>query len=150
MKPLTIITDTREQNPYLFSNIDPKPNVIHKGLPTGDYTLQGYESQIIIERKSKGDLFGSFGQGRDRLRREFARLSEFDYAALVIECSLSDIFVKPPPYTKMNPKSIFRTLLSWSVRYNVHAWTPPDRVFAEKLTYILLAQYFRHHPPKEV
>ncbi len=150
MEPLTIIVDTREQVPFIFSSIEPKPNVIYKGLPTGDYTLQGYESQVIIERKSKPDLFGSCGQGRDRLRREFARLSEFDYAALVIECSLADIFLKPPTYTKMNPKSIFRTLLSWSIRYGVHVWTPPDRVFAEKLTYILLAQYFRQHSLKEV
>jgi ERCC4-type nuclease len=141
---MEIIIDTREQNPYIFTNIKPKPKIIYKGLKTGDYSISGFEqSGISIERKSLSDLFGSVGGGRKRFENEFKRLSKFDYPALILEGGLNDIFLNPPGHTKMNPKSVFRTLLSWSIRYGVYIWTPPDRVFAEKLTYLLLEKYHK-------
>jgi len=137
-----IIIDSREQAAYTFANIKPKPTIIYKGLSTGDYSLDGYENKITIERKTLADLFGSTGQGRDRFEREFERLSSFDYAALVIEAGLGDIFKRPPVYSKMNPKAVFRTLLVWSIRYDVHVWPCPDRAFAARLTYLLLGKYY--------
>jgi len=136
--------DTNEQLPYTFHNIKPKPKTINKWMKTGDYGLVGYESEICIERKGGGlsDLFLSVGKGRERFKREFERMQSFKYAALVIEANLGDIFLNPPEFSSMNPKSVFRTILSWSIRYNVHIWACPDRNFAEKLTYLLLKRYY--------
>jgi len=137
-----IIIDTREQNAFTFTSISPRPKIKYQGLSTGDYSVIGYEDQITIERKSLPDLFGSFGKGRKRLRSEFERMAEYDYAAIVIEQSLSDIFQNPPPSSQMNPKAVFRSLLSWSMKYHVYCWPAPDRVFAERMTYLLLKSYY--------
>ena len=143
MTDFTIIVDTRENLSYSFANIKPKPKLVYQGLKTGDYSLVGFEdSGITIERKEKSDLFGSVGGGRKRFQNEFRRLSKFEYAALVIECSLGDIFLKPPQHSQMKPKIVLRTLLSWSIRYNVHIWACPDRNFAERLTYLLLKRWY--------
>lgn len=139
-----IVVDTREQNAYHFTHIKPyAPWVIYKALSTGDYSIEGYEDRITIERKSLSDLFGSTGQGRERFEREFERLAKYEYAALVIEGSLSDIFQRPPVYSKMNSKAVFHTLISWSVYYKVCIWNAPDRTFAEKLTYYLLEKWWK-------
>ena len=141
---MKIIIDTREQNPFTFSRIKPRPEIIYRGLQTGDYSIDGYESRIVIERKSLVDLFSSVGRGRDRLEREFERMSSYDYAALVIEGDLRTIFKNPPYQSAMQPKAVFRTLLSWSMKYGVYVWPCPGRAFAEKTTYLLLDFWYRH------
>jgi len=138
-----IVCDTREQAAYTFSSIKPRPEIIYKGLQTGDYSIEGYEDRITCERKSLQDLFGSAGQGRERFEREFERLSKFEYAALVIEAGLGDIFKNPPEHSQMLPKAVFRTLVSWSIRYGVHVWNAPDRTFSEKLTYLILEKWYQ-------
>jgi ERCC4-type nuclease len=141
---MKIIIDTHETNAFSFASITPRPEVIFRRLLTGDYSIDGYESRITIERKSLPDLFGSTGNYRQRFEREFDRMRSFDYAALVIEADLRTIIQKPPEYSDMNPKAVFRTLLSWSMKYGVKVWPCPDRVFAEKTTFLLLDFWYRH------
>ena len=96
--PATVIVDTREQTPFHFLNIDPWPivPVSHATLKTGDYSLRGYESRLTIERKSIGDFLGSISADRDRFEREFERMAEMEFAAVVIEGELSDSGYKIP------------------------------------------------------
>jgi len=63
--PFTIICDSREQLPYEFSGMEwgagetcVVPTVV-RGLAQGDYSIQGLEDRIAIERKSLDDLYGS-------------------------------------------------------------------------------------------
>ena len=53
----TIIVDTRENLPYLFHGYT--CGMKRSGLKTGDYSIEGYESAICIERKSKEDLYSN-------------------------------------------------------------------------------------------
>lgn len=139
----TIIIDTREQRPYTFQNIKPEPpETVMQGLKTGDYSVAGLEDRICIERKSMADLFGSVGNGRKRFEREMERLSTFDYAAIVIESDIKTWFMNPPGRSKMNPRSVFRTIIAWSQRYGVHVWPMWDRPSAEKVTYLILKRYY--------
>jgi len=138
-----VVIDSREQQPYTFQNIKPEPpETIRRGLKTGDYSISGLENKICIERKSLIDLFGSVGTGRIRLEAEFERMQSFDYAALVIESDLSSIFTNPPGRSKMNPKAVFRTLISWSIKYNVCIWPCWNREAAERVTYLLLKSFY--------
>ena len=92
----TILVDTREQRPYQF------PRQVVATLPTGDYSLvvksaAGTQQHgIVVERKTKEDLFSSLGQRRARFEREMQRMAGYDYAALVIEATLDDLLRKPP------------------------------------------------------
>jgi len=146
--PFVIIRDTREQQGFSFNHeflgIIETPTVKSGTLKTGDYSLEGFESKLTIERKSLVDLFGSCGKnGRDRFEREFIRMAEFEYAALVIEADWTTIYKSPPQRSKLNPKNILRTLTAWHMRYNVHLWPCPSRKFAEKTTYLLLDRFYR-------
>ncbi len=142
-----IISDTREQKPFHFRKntlkIAETPIVERTALKTGDYSLKNFEDQICVERKSVTDLFGSCGKGRARFEREFQRMSEFEYAALVIEVDWLSIYKRPPSRSKMKPKQILRTLMAWHMRYQVHIWPCPNRRFAEKITYLLLDRFYR-------
>ena len=140
-----ILIDSREQKPYLFNNIKPlPPKTKIVGLKTGDYSLENFQDKICVERKEKSDLFNSIGKGRKRLEAEFERMSEMDYAVLLIESSLAGIFTNPPSRSKMNPKAVFRTLISWSQKYNVHVWPMWNREASERVTYLILKQFYTH------
>ena len=144
-QPFIIAVDTREQRPYTFQNIKPSPAIVVQTLQTGDYSIAGLDNLVCVERKSLADLFSSVGTGRERFEREMVRMSKMDYAALVVESSLSGIFVNPPSRSKMNPRAVFRTLLSWSVKYNVHVWPAWAREASEKITYILLKNFYDNY-----
>ena len=143
MSKFIITIDTREQRPYTFQNIKSEPpETITQGLSTGDYSVVGFEDKVCVERKSLPDLFSSVGTGRARFEREMIRMSEMQYAALVIESSLAGIFTNPPARSKMNPKSVFRTLIAWSQRHNVHVWPMWNREAAERVTYLILKRFY--------
>jgi len=68
----TIIIDEQERNHgHMYTFPGQKTKVKH--LTTGDYSIEGCEHLVSVERKSHGDLCGSLGGGRDRLEREFQR-----------------------------------------------------------------------------
>jgi len=142
MKDFAIVVDTREQKPFTFHKISPKPKVIHKGLKTGDYSLNGYEQRICIERKSLPDLYSSFGKERARFEKECYRMSLFDYAAIVCEADWNTILRCPPSRSKLHPKSLFSSIVAWSQRYNIHFIPSPNRIFAERITYRMLERFY--------
>jgi ERCC4-type nuclease len=140
-----IIIDSNEQLPYDFSLIDPQPKTIRRKLKTGDYSLEGFENRVCVERKTAADLFGSMGRGRVNLEKEFQRMASFDFAAFMIEDDWTNILKNPPVYSQMNPRAVFRTCLAWAVKYGVHVVWGHRREHAEKITYILLENFLKYH-----
>lgn len=158
-QPLTVIIDTREQRPVLFDKVgDPKFQGLQiewGTLHTGDYSIKGMHSpdcehSITIERKSLPDLFGSAGRGRDRLEREFIRMAEFDHAEFVVESDLRTIFQDPPVSSQMLPKSVYRTILAFSQRYNVKPWFCPNRSFTEQHIFLTLKRFHDDRQPEGI
>lgn len=146
-----ILIDSREQLPFFLDRIGdpnfPGLQIEFLGLQTGDYSLEGMSDpsclhSVVVERKSISDLFQSTGKGRARFEREYARMSKFDHAALIVEADLKTVFNNPPPLSQMLPKSVFRSILAWSQRYGVHPWFCPNRQFAEKTTFLLLQRFW--------
>ena len=135
--PYRVVIDTREKIPYEFSNS------IRKALTAGDYSLEGLEHSIAIERKSKADIYSTISQHRERFIRELEKLSKFQYAAIIIESSFK-AFTIPPQYSQLHPNAAVGSLLTWSVRYNIHIHFPGDREMGNKLTTQLLEKYWRH------
>ncbi len=118
--------------------------VVVEGLPAGDYSIRGYGERIAIERKSKADLFGTLGQGRDRFVRELDRLNAYDFAAVVVEAELSEILTDPPAHTSLSPKTITRSVIAWQQRFpRVHWAFLPGRAAAEVWAYRVLDRFWR-------
>jgi hypothetical protein len=113
-------------------------------LPTGDYSLEGYESQIAVERKSLADLYGTISQGRDRFQRELERLDAMECAAVVIEAGWQHILSNPPDYSKLPPKIVFRSLIAWQQKFRrVHWWPVEGRRLAEVTTLRVMEYFWR-------
>jgi hypothetical protein len=152
--PFTIVVDTREGAPWYFKGFTAdadKKNLplviptITRGLRTGDYSIDGFEDEVCVERKSVADLYMSVSAERDRFEREFNRMSSMRHCDVVVEGDLLEICTKPPPRTKVLPKTVVRTAFSWSMKYpNVHWWFCPSRDWAEKACFHLLRMYWEN------
>jgi len=136
MAEVTLICDTREQNPYIF-----RTRSIRKKLTTGDYSVLDYEDRIAIEKKELDDLIGCLTGGRDRFERELARGVAMDYFAVVVECSFSDI-VSGNYRSKMTPKSAIQSILAFSVRYRLPFFFTENRQYSARVTESLLLKYW--------
>jgi hypothetical protein len=132
-----LCTDSRRQYRRLVVPL------VHRYLPTGDYTIEGFEEEVTVERKSLGDLYATLGQGRRRFEREHQRMAAMQFAAVVIEAEWSTILGQPPPRSALNPKTIVRTAMAWSQRYGVHWWCLPGRWAAEQAAFRLLQKFFQ-------
>jgi len=130
----TIIIDSREQKPYRFKR------AIVKNLKAGDYSVAGLEDKITIERKTKSDAYGTIGKGRKRFKKELENLINYDYKAIVVECSLAD-FLKSPVFSKLSPRSAINSLISWNIKYKVNIFFASNRKLARALVYRLLQKY---------
>jgi ERCC4-type nuclease len=140
------VIDTREQAPFAFRGIvggrgrELEVVTCRAGLRTGDYSVEGLEDAVAVERKSKTDLYGTVGRGRARFERELERLAAMPAPALVIECDLASL-LRAPERSRVSPSSVLNSLIAWSVRHRIPVWPCPGRRFAEILTFRLLDHY---------
>ena len=146
---MQIIVDTREQSPYTFAAITPPPETTRATLRTGDYSLDGLQDKIAVERKSLSDFLGSVGSGRARFVRELERGALMDYFAVVIEAQWPEIIAEiKRNHPKMSSKSVFASVVAWSQRYRVHFFPCPSRAFAEVTTLRILQRYWIDYEQK--
>lgn len=151
--PGVVLIDTREQRPYTFAglNADAKdgggelaiPTRVET-LPSGDYSLAGYADRVAVERKSLADLYGTLGKGRDRFVRELDRLNAMEWACVVVEAEWSTILADPPERSRLNPKTVWRSVLAWMQRYpRVHWLTVAGRDMGQVATFRVLERFLR-------
>jgi len=152
--PFTVVYDDREGLPFRFESIKADADQHHRPIAvqrkcrrliTGDYTIEGFESLVCVERKSLFDLFQTLGQGRSNFKEEHRRMSMMRTACVVIEAPWNEILFNPPAYSDLVPKTIWRTAISWSIRYGVPWYAMPNRSAAESWTYRFLEMFYRHH-----
>jgi len=91
-EPVRIIIDTREQESYSF---DPRiAAVVRRELPAGDYSVEGLEERVAVERKSLDDFVSTVIHSRERFREELRRLGGYRAACVVVEAGLDAIVEK--------------------------------------------------------
>ena len=134
-----IVVDTREQTPFPLVDYE----TVVKGLKSGDYSLEGYEDYVAVERKSHSDAYGCVGASRTRFEVCLERLSALDRACIVIECGLSD-FAVPPRRTKVDARMAVGSYISWSVKYRIPVYWCDSREYAERVTVRFLAGWMKH------
>jgi len=142
-RPYTLIVDSREQSSYDFRDIEANKaegggTIVVKtkrdGLKTGDYSIEGFEDKISVERKEISDLFNCVGGDRDRFERQLFRLNELDHGFVVVEADWARI-MRGVERSKLDPKTVSRSVIGWQQRKefrNVHWWMAPGKRFAEK------------------
>jgi ERCC4-type nuclease len=91
-KPVVLV-DTREKEP--FTLLVNHPNWIggerRATLKTGDYTVEGMESLLALERKNLADIVACTVANRRRFLASCGRLAKFRWKAILIEASYEDL-----------------------------------------------------------
>ncbi len=90
-KPVVLI-DTREKTPFDFTGFR---NWIAgqkaKTLKVGDYSIEGMEKLLVLERKTLTDVITTLMQQRTRFFKMCEQMTKYRWRALLIEASYEDI-----------------------------------------------------------
>lgn len=88
---IPIIVDTREKQP-LFLHDNKDFIVTSAALKTGDYTIDGLDKLVVIERKkSANELYANFTKYRKRFYAEIDRMQEYRFRFIVIESTWAEL-----------------------------------------------------------
>ena len=121
---ITIVVDTREQEPYPFDSEG--VTATRRALPAGDYSLDGWEDQVAVERKTLEDLVSTVIRFRERFRTELERLAGYSSACIVVEANLSDILARRYR-SGAHPNAVLGSVLSIVVDFRVPVFFCSDR-----------------------
>ncbi len=134
-KPVIVI-DTREQRPYGFSE-ETVAGSVRKALPAGDYSVEGFETAIAVERKTLADYISSMIHARDRFTRELHTLREYSFAWIIVEASLDDL-LRGNYASRAHPSSLLGLTSMIMTTYRIPVLFAHDRPCARTLTETLL------------
>jgi DNA excision repair protein ERCC-4 len=138
---MRILIDSREQAPYRFADYD--VDLETAALPTGDYSLPGFQDRVSIERKELNDLIGCLMNGnRERFEKELYRGSSYDVFVVVIEGSMADV-AEGGYRSAMKPHAAMQSIIALGVRYRVPFVWCGTRAAAEYFTFWTLQKYIR-------
>lgn len=130
---MRVVVDTREQQPWTFE--DPACGAIETTrakLEAGDYSVEGLERRVSIERKSLGDWVGTVIRDRARFYRELAALRAYEFRAVIIEAGVREILAGR--YASATPpKSVLGFVAEVAVRQAVPVYLAGTRAEAQVL-----------------
>lgn len=138
MKPVILI-DTREQTPWSFSEAVETRTAT---LATGDYSLAGFEDDVVIERKTLGDLLGSITHERERFVRELRRMRSARLAVLIVEASWGDVIGRRYA-ADVHPNAVMGSLAAFAVKHGVNVVMAGDRETAAVIAERMLMNFAR-------
>ncbi len=116
----TIVVDSREQTPLIFSRLAARylRGEEGEGLTSGDYSISGLEDQFAIERKSVADLVASVTRERDRFSRELHRLRGYRFARVVVTGTRAQI-AAGEYRSRANPVAVLHSISALEARYGI-------------------------------
>jgi ERCC4-type nuclease len=119
----TIIIDTREQQPWSFEHY----TTANRKLDTGDYSIEGLEDVICIERKkSINEIANNITESR--FIDVVDRMSKFKYAFMLLEFNLEQVLNYPIGSNlprrlwgkiKITPAFIMKHILELQLNHNI-------------------------------
>lgn len=132
----TVIKDTREKEGkgWTFSADDYCLGTLQEKLPSGDYSIQGYTDQFVVERKATtAELCTNIYE--KRWEKELDRLDQIVHSFLIFEFSYQNICEFPVNSTipsrlwykvKMSSDFMQKCISKWSINHKCKIF------FAEK------------------
>jgi ERCC4-type nuclease len=148
-KPIVLV-DTREREP--FPLFEYHPNWIggerRVALKTGDYTVEGMETLLCLERKSLADLVACTVTYRRRFLTACGRLARFPWKAILIEATLEDIkgsFESVDYPLGVHPNAVCGTLDAIEAKFGIPVlYTSADRDLATDRAASWLSKHFTY------
>jgi ERCC4-type nuclease len=143
----TIIVDTREQQPWTFDHYA----VAKRKLDTGDYSIEGLESVLAIERKkSVSEIANNITESR--FQDVVERLSQLKHSFILFEFDLEDVLVYPIGSSlpkkmwnkiRVTPAFIMKHILELQLNHNIKIVFCGSASNAEKMAeYIMKKIYY--------
>lgn len=142
----TIIVDTREQQPWEFREFATSK----AKLDTGDYSIEGMENVIAIERKKSVSEFAN-NITESRFTDVIMRMSNIKYSYLLLEFNLQDVLIYPVGSNvprkmwskiRISPGFILKNLLDLELKHNISVQFCGDADNAEKLAETILKKVY--------
>ncbi len=131
-----VIVDTREQRPWTFEGLAGVSTKVAT-LDAGDYSVEGLEHRVAIERKSLDDWTGTVLRDRARFYRELERLRGYAFRCVVIEASVRQI--QERRYTsEVHPLAVLGFVAEVSVAQAVPVYLGGSRAESQVLAGCLL------------
>ncbi len=122
----TVIVDTREQQPWSFT----KYATASRKLDTGDYSIEGFEDILAIERKkSINEVANNIVESR--FVDVIERMSNYKYAYFLLEFNIGDVLDYPIGSSlprkmwnkiRIKPAFIMKHILEWQLKYNIQVF----------------------------
>jgi len=148
-KPVVIV-DSREQQPFQF--IPDHRNWIggerRLALKTGDYSIEGMESLLSLERKSLADIVACTVTYRKRFLASCARLAKFRWKGILIEATFEDIksgFEQFDIPSDVHPNAVTGTLDAIEAKFGIPIiYTSTIRQLAAERAASWLSKHFTY------
>jgi len=142
----TIIIDTREQQPWEFSH---HATAIKK-LDTGDYSIEGMEDILCIERKkSVSEIANNVTE--KRFKDVIDRMTPYKYSFMLFEFELEDILIYPVGSNvpkrmwdkiRISPNFILKNLIEFQLLHNIKIIFCGSSSNAEKMSLSIMNKVY--------
>lgn len=149
---LKIIIDTREQKPWSFE----EHATAHRKLDTGDYSVEGLEHLLAIERKRNvAEIANNITESR--FKDVIQRLKTFKYSFVLLEFDLNNVLEYPIGSTipkrlwskiRISPQYILKHLTDLQVDHGIHVLFCGSSSNAEKIALSIMRRVYKLHPPE--
>lgn len=135
-----IIVDTREQAEYTFDC-----SVLRRKLDAGDYSVQGYEHRVAVERKSLADFVHTVIHDFDRFAVELDKLAGMEAASVVVEADLDAVLRGQHSETlrSVAPTAILGVATHIGLRWRIPVFWCGSRQAARAFTDVFLRTFVR-------
>lgn len=146
---MIIIQDSQEKIPFDFSFYNVEVEV--KKIPTADYTVQGFEDIVLVERKASVDeIAANFTFKKDAWWREMKRMSEAKFKYVICEFPFQDVLDYPKSSKashkiKMNGIVISQSINKCIANYGVEFIFCDTKQQAENKTYEILKDVYDNY-----
>jgi DNA excision repair protein ERCC-4 len=139
-----IIVDTREQAAYSFLC-----QTIRKKLDAGDYSVEGFEHLVAVERKSLADFVHTVIHEFPRFAVELESLARMSAACVVVEANLDDVLRgrATESLRSVAPTAVLGAAMTITLRYRIPVFWCGSRQAACAFTEAFLRSFVRYQVP---
>jgi len=153
MDDFTVIIDTREQLPWEFA----LHSTAKRKLDTGDYSIEGLEHLLCIERKkSVAEIANNIAE--KRFKDVLERMNKMQYPFMLFEFDLEDVYTFPVgsdipkklwDNLKISSNYILKYITQIQLNYNIHILFCGGPENAEKMAVSIMKRVYEKHGNKE-